>query len=311
MNWTKTRSWIYKNLFWLLIIMSLGILLLAGSNYITNLWWKDVLEKIGIAILSSGVFASVLKSIQFTGIFKEEVGKVMLETDFIKNRRDLPDLWSKISKIIYDRKFKKISKDLEQIILDNYFPTNSKFYYKDYFVTINIDKINKDFEVSYTQTCSYDVIVAKNVDEITLTLETSITQEDDAKSSTIVNELEYFTVNGNPQKTKEDPETVNNKNFSRYFMDIKGKGPHKIESKYNRKYSLKNENYKLFRLNHFTKNMDVAISYPKDICVSFFNIGLIHKFDPVHVEIENQIYRKHRKSLIFPKQGFGMSFEKK
>ncbi|MCB4798695.1 hypothetical protein [Neotamlana laminarinivorans] len=309
MNWKDTRDWIYKNLFWILIIVSILILWLSSS--ITNVWWNSILEKAGIAILSSGVFASVLKSIQFTGIFKDEVSKVMLETDFIKNRRDLPELWSKISKIIYDRKFKKISKDLEQIILDNYFPTNSKYYYKDYFVTINIEKIDKDFNIFYTQTCTYDVIVAKNEDDITLTLETTITQQDDVESSSIINELEYFKVNGNEQKTKEDPETVDDKNFSRYFMDIKGKGPHKVESKYKRRYSLKNENYKLFRLNHFTKNMDVAISYPKNVCVSFFNIGLIKKFEHVHVEFENQIHRKHRKSLIFPKQGFGMSFEKK
>ena len=309
MIWKKIRTWIYKNLFWLLIIFS--ILILWGSGEITDLWWKNILEKAGIAILSSGVFAAVLKSIQFAGIFKDEVSKVMLETDFIKNRRDLPDLWSKISKIIYDRKFKKISKDLEQIILDYYFPTNSKFYYKDYFVTINIEKIDRDFNIYYTQTCTYDVIVAKNIDNITLVLETTITQQDDIESASIINELEYFKVNGKEQKTKEAPETVNNKDFSKYFVDIKGKGPHKIQSKYKRKYSLKNENYKLFRLNHFTKNMDVAINYPKDVYVSFFNIGLVKKFEHVHVEFDNQIHRKHRKSLIFPKQGFGMSFEKK
>lgn len=308
MTWKDTRNWIYKNLFWLLIILSILIIWLASG--IDNDWWQNILEKAGIAILSSGVFASVLKSIQFTGIFKEEVSKVMLDTDFIKNRRDLPILWSKISKIIYDRKFKKISKDLEQIILDNYFPTKAKFYYKDFFVTINIEELDDDFVISYTQTCTYDVIVAKNVDKITLALETVITQEDDAESSSIVNELEYYLVNGEKRETKEDPETIDNKNLSRYIIEIKGNGPHKIESKYRRKYSLKNENYKLFRLSHFTKNMDVAISYPSDVCVSFFNIGLVKKFEHTHVEIENQIHRKHRKSLIFPKQGFGMSFEK-
>ena len=84
MTWKGIRTWIYKNLFWLLIIFS--ILILWISSGITNQWWNNILEKTGIAILSSGVFASVLKSIQFTGIFKDELSKVMLETDFIPSK---------------------------------------------------------------------------------------------------------------------------------------------------------------------------------------------------------------------------------
>lgn len=44
-------------------------------------------------MLSSGIFTAILKSLQFTGIFKEEISKVMVGTDFIKNRNDLPELW--------------------------------------------------------------------------------------------------------------------------------------------------------------------------------------------------------------------------
>lgn len=150
----------------------------------------DIIEKASLAILSSGIFAAVLKSIQFTGLFKEEIEKVMLGTDFVKNRMDLPQLWKTISQTIYKRKFPNISEDLENIILDTYFPTNDDYYYEDYIVTINIEEINSNFEIKYTQICKYKVVLDKNVDEIELSLETSISQEEN--SSEILNELKYF-----------------------------------------------------------------------------------------------------------------------
>ena len=51
------------------------IILYLSSWDVFNAYIKYILEKIGLAVLSSGVFALVLKSIQFTGIFKEENSK--------------------------------------------------------------------------------------------------------------------------------------------------------------------------------------------------------------------------------------------
>lgn len=266
----------------------------------------DIIEKASLAILSSGIFAAVLKSIQFTGLFKEEIEKVMLGTDFVKNRMDLPQLWKTISQTIYKRKFPNISEDLENIILDTYFPTNDDYYYEDYIVTINIEEINSNFEIKYTQICKYKVVLDKNVDEIELSLETSISQEEN--SSEILNELKYFKIDGEKIDTKEDEST---KKKSKYITPIKGNAPFEIHSKYNRRYSLKNENYKLFRLKRFTKNMEVVIKYPDNVYVSFYNIGLVNNFQHQHIEISNQISRSHKNDVILPHQGFGMSFELK
>jgi hypothetical protein len=308
-NYKKFQKWMFANMVWILIVIALLLMLVIYLDLIKNQKLVNIFEKASLAILSSGIFAAVLKSIQFTGLFKEEIEKVILGTDFIKNRRDLPQLWKTISQTIYKRKFPKISENLENRILDTYFPTNHDYYYEDYIVTINIEEITDDFEIVYTQTCKYRVVLDENVDEIELSLETSISQEED--SSEIINKLQYFKVNNKDADCKEDKSTKDNPKMTKYIIPIKGNGPFEIQSKYNRQYSLKNENYKLFRLKRFTKNMEVVIKYPKNVCVSFFNIGLVNKFQRQHVEINDQISRSHKNDVILPHQGFGMSFELK
>jgi len=305
----KVQKFLFENLVWILILIAFVLMLITYIDIVHNPKLENIIEKASLAILSSGIFAAVLKSIQFTGLFKEEIEKVILGTDFVKNRRDLPELWKTISQTIYKRKFPNISEQIENVILDKYFPTNEDYYYEDYIVTVKIEEITDDFEIIYTQTCDYKVILDKDINEIVLSLETSISQEDDP--SGIINELQFFKVDNNDFEIEEDKSTIDNPKTSKYIIPIKGKGPFQIHSKYKRRYSLKNENYKLFRMKRFTKNMEVVINYPENVCVSFFNIGLVNKFKPQHVEIKNQISRSHRNDVILPNQGFGMSFELK
>lgn len=307
-NWHKIKKWIYRNLGWLFMAISLSLLILSFSKIVENDKINSLVEKLAFALLSSGVFAVVLKSIQFTGLFKEEIEKVILGSDFIKNRRDLPELWSSISKEIYKRKFPNISDELENRILGTYFPTNSDYYYEDYVVTINIEGISDDFEITYTQTCKYNVILDKDISKANLTLKTSIKQLDGL--SGIQNDLEFFKINGEDATPKEDDATLDDDTAKKFTIPLNGKGPFKIHSKFRRKYSLKTENYKLFRMNTFTKNMDVTISYPENVCVSFFNVGNVNFFEKQHTEIKNQISRSHKNDVILPYQGFGMSFER-
>lgn len=305
--WKQAKKGIYRYLAWIFIILS--ILLLWISEWgVFHSKFNSILEKFGFAIFSSGVFAAVLKSIQFTGLFKEEIEKVILGTDFIKNRRDLPELWRTISQTLYKRKFPKISQELENRILNTYFPIKTEYYYEDYIVTINIEDINEDFIITYTQTCKYNVILDKELSETHLTLKTAISQPEDSPSP--INEIVFFKINGENLEPKEDEDTIDDEAARKFIIPLIGKGPFQIHSKFKRKYSLKGENYKLFRMNTFTKNMDVTISYPPNVCVSFFNVGNVQFFEKQHIEVKNSISRTHKNDVILPYQGFGMSFER-
>ena len=303
------QRWLFRNLVWILIIISLILMLISYLDLVSNSKLTGIIEKASLAMLSSGIFAAVLKSLQFQGLFKEEINKVINGTDFLKKRKDLPDIWRVISKEIYKSKFPLITQFLENRILETYFPTETEYYYKDYYVTINIEDISEDMVITYSQTCKYTVVLDSNLDKSELILESKIDQE--GEEAAIINDLEFFFVNEEDKTPKEEDKlTIENNKRSQYTIPIAGKGDIKIHSKYNRKYSLKGENYKLFRLKYFTQNMEVVINHPENVSVSFFNIGLVNKFESQHVGIKNTISRTHKNDLILPHQGFGMSFER-
>lgn len=303
----KSKKWTYKYLGWIFLAISLFLLWISEIDIFKEKI-NGILEKLAFGIFSSGVFAVVLKSIQFTGLFKEEIEKIILGTDFIKNRNDLPELWKAISQTIYKSKFPKISDELENRILNTYFPTGNDYYYEDYVVTINIEELTEDFVITYTQTCKYNVILDKDVNDTHITLKTSVNQIESADAP--IDELVFFKINGVNSTLKEDEDTLDDDDAKKYTIPLNGPGPFKIHSKFKRTYSLKGENYKLFRMTTFTKNMDITISYPEYVCVSFFNIGNVNPFDKEHTEVKNQISRSQRKDVILPYQGFGMSFER-
>lgn len=310
-NINKVQKWIYSNMVWLLIITSFLLFILSKINvFLPEV--NELLEKSSFTILSSGVFAAVLKSIQFTGIFKKVIEEIILGTDFIENRSEdnQQELWKATSKAIYKKKFPELSDFVENRILQTYLPTTKKHYNRDFVITINITEINDNFEISYTQTFKYDIVLDESVNESEIVSKLSINQDDD--ESGFKNEIVYYKVNGKdvvPEEVPNDDENyvvtkvpLISENENRVF---------KIQKKVDRKYSLKNENYKLIRMATFTKGIDVVISFPENVGVSFFNIGNVNFFEKEHLEVDNQICRSHRNDVILPYQGFGMSFELK
>lgn len=302
------KVYLYKNLHWLLLVTS--VILIGVGFYIEDSYvgLSKVFLNSGYSILGTGVFASVLKSIQFTGIFRTELREIINSDEFIKNRKDLPLLWRKITMKLYNEKFPEVSNHLEDMLIAHYLPSNSKHYYKAYSVTVDIHSLSDEMEIEYTQTNDFTMILATDATETWLHLGSRITPQDNNK---IVNELVYFKVNGEDKKIEQTDSTKDINNSSEYkYLLSNGLKRYDIEIRFKRKYSLRNENYKKFILHAYLKRMDVLINHPKDVVVSFFNIGCVHSFRKLHVDIKNQIHRRHDKGLIMPYQGFGMSFEK-
>ena len=123
------------------IVIGLFALLLSIWGTFENLLWKETWGTFGKTILASGVFAGILKLMQISGVFKEELEKLMFEPKFLKNRNDIPSYWDKLSQELFKNKFPGISKKLLNDIKDTYFPTKSVTYYDqlEHFYEIDLD----------------------------------------------------------------------------------------------------------------------------------------------------------------------------
>ena len=127
------------------------------------------------------------------------------------------------------------------------------------------------------------------------------------------NELLSFKIDGTEVDLEKCREIKNEDGKIKYIhnVQITGKKKFKIFLKVKNTYSLKGENVKLLRFNTITRNVDLTVSHDDDIDVSFFNVGLVNDFKPIHTDIKNTLSRRHRDDLILPRQGFGLSFNKK
>lgn len=310
-NFIKVKKWFKRNLTWVYFTIAILFILFPSTDYSPfSEYWNNLFQKIGFIGLTSGVFASVLKSIQFTGLFQEELTKIISGTEFLNNRKDLPDLWKKISKSIYAQKFPEISDLLEDRILTTYFPIDKNHYNEDLVVSIVIHSINDDFIINYTQTIEYSAILDSDNNVSNIGYTDIITDDQGVEEK---NELLSFKIDGTEVDLEKCREIKNEDGKIKYIhnVPIKGKKKFKIFLKVKNTYSLKGENVKLLRFNTITRNVDLTVSHDDDIDVSFFNVGLVNDFKPIHTDIKNTLSRRHRDDLILPRQGFGLSFNKK
>jgi hypothetical protein len=305
----KFRIWVYERLVWILLVLAIIILYLSKSgifDYELNL----LVEKIGIAVLSSGVFAAVLKSLQFQGIFKKEIEDVILSDKFIEHRRDKEKLWISVSKAIYKKKFPKISKQLNKIILDEYFPKKRMYYYDDYRVTITIHKLEDNGIIKFTQTIYYKVVMQTGVKKANIIGNYTIDKPDKDSNIKNINKREYFKIDGKDclDKLEKNEEETDFETITTYSTTVNDKSCFTVEMKDYREYNIFEDNIKLLRTSAITNEMNVSVTYPENMNVQFFNVGVINEFEKINVDHKNCISRKYKDGLILPNQGFGISF---
>lgn len=210
------KKWFKSNLTWVYFTIAIIFILFPSTTYSPfTEYWNNIFQKIGFVGLTSGVFASVLKSIQFTGLFQEELAKIISGSEFLNNRKDLPELWKKISKSIYAEKFPEISGLLEDRILTTYFPTDTNHYNEDLVVSIVIHEINDDFIIHYTQTIEYNAILDSERNQSNIAYTDTITDDEDVEEK---NELVSFKVDGTDVDLENFSQSVGFCNYLLFFQ---------------------------------------------------------------------------------------------
>lgn len=312
MDSTVIRETIYKYLFLILTVIGIVLYLLARTDYPFVEGYEDLLRDFGVAILSSGVFASVLKSIQFTGIFKKELESIILDSSYLKKRSDLEEIWRKVSRAMYEAKFHRFSDDLEKMILDDYLPIKDNLYYEDLDVTIDILNLEGD-ELTYKVTTNVCIYPINPTERIEIVHRYEIKKTEDRGENT--QEVLSYTVNGDDiefkyDKDDEEPD-ISGKFYRVQKYDLQGKSKYETKRVLKRTVSLKNDDNIMFRVGHITKNMNVLLYHPEDLNATFIEIGVVNNFKRKHVGEKNVKNYIHDNGVILPLQGFGFSFIKK
>ena len=337
-------KWLFQNLWWLILIPGT---LLFFSNLLHDLlslnWFSkstvDAFHRLGSVLLISGFVGTIMKSMQFAGIFKEELEKIIsqeilkevlrvelqeskcdlvtkndlqtglktitMSSRHLKSRDDLEKLWQQISKIIYLKKFPAIKNDSVNSIVGPYTPTKHNFYYENMKFRIAVTQVSEDMYIQYTEILNFDIIMATGNTEVELEY---TVKNDISETHKIENELVEAFVDNEVIGMAPETRKIGNSIHTSYKIRIEGKNKYKVSLKFKKSDSLLTGNYLLYRTQRLTKGMDIDVSYPKDIHVSFFEIGVVGKFE--QSDTENRIIRSHINGVILPEQGAGITFQK-
>jgi hypothetical protein len=281
---------------WMLLIIGLGLLLYTTFGTIDSGSNKELLKSIGNAILVGGVFAVLLKSIQFMGVFKEELTKLIYEPKTLENRIDLPEMWEKMSTVLFRNKFPKISDKVLKDVKDRYFPTSEVSYYENCEHEIGIRIKNKDTRtLLITYNVSLDVVCEKSDSKTKYEFGYSKKHND--------YKLLKLKVNGIDQMLpKANSRIMSNEEFERYEIPLKGKERHKIELNFERSLCLDLETYHLFIAKKMFHKLKVQIHHDSDVKVELKKMGTITDYNKK--KDKEQFKEYICEGIIYPEQGY-------
>lgn len=288
--------------------MCIGLfsLLLGIWGTFDNLLWKETWGTLGKTMLASGIFAGILKLMQISGVFKEELEKLIFEPKFLKNRTDIPEYWGKISQELFKNKFPNISKKLLSDIKDTYFPTKSIIYYDqlEHFIEIEIDANDN---LTIKQKTSLDIICSNKSECFDYQfLNTLNFKTDKSEVSYVTN---YIKINGSTTNDFKHEQLHNNKQLTNKFLvNLKGSDKYEIEREEFKVYSLITDNSIYFTASKLSNTLSLSITHPKNLELKFNKLGTLKTF----VEKQNNsTFKKYEyKDIIYPEQGYVITINK-
>ncbi|RYJ38585.1 hypothetical protein NU08_2562 [Flavobacterium anhuiense] len=294
-----------------IILFAVIFLTVAFAIFETDEIWRDLFKGLGFTMVSSGVFAVILKSEQFSNIFHKELRNIIYSEEQLEKRTDLDKIWEKVTLALCRQKFKNISSKLHQKIKGFYLPVTQEYYYKNYNLdlTIELDPINPDFvritEINKTQIISHDIQCIK------YDFQSKIPVPD---GDTITSyELQEFSVNN--EKIDIDKHlSIKNENGIldiQFNYDCTGKTVYNIVRKEKKSYNLKSNPYRIHLAAWLIENFYLDLHYNKNMKIDFIEMGLLDKFTIEHMD-NLPAYKRFKATLtglIFKKQGFMLFFK--
>lgn len=262
-----------------------------------------IVKGIAIAALSSGIFAAILKSIQFSGIFKEEIAKVIYSHEYMSkmDRKALELVWHKVTEVLLNRRFPEIDKQISSIVLEKYLSSNHSYYYKDFQIIFDglqiINENSKDY-VQYKQIVELKLIPFENGQ---FEWRNSYEFPSDNNSYRRLIELKVKKASGgDPVDYSENPVTN-----GEIKLELNGSKWYHIRKVEERKIPLNGNECELFATSRVTENLQLDINYNcNNTRIEFVKLGTTEEFETLYSEPKKGILKKKYEGLILPFQGY-------
>lgn len=299
-------SWksFYNSMPWIILFISIVLLLIGYSVEFENVNIETFFRTIGATALASGLFSFLMKSSQYSDIYKEELLSIIYDAEHLSKRNDLPEIWENVSKVLFENKFPAISKMVTNDVKNTYLLKDHILYYEDYEQTIEIELLDKETErIKVTQKSNYVIYPTEKGCNTPLKTDNTIKYGD--KKDLVSFVLNSFSVNGILQdiKVEEDDEKEKKQLKHSFSFKLNNIGKNKIEHTITKTYSLKTDCVIGTMKNAIVNNFSLMITLKGNLSIDFYEAGTVKSFTPRNISNEHVKEYKY-KGLLYPKQGY-------
>jgi len=261
------------------------------------------------AAIVAGVFASILKSIQYWGVFRDELREVVLSPDALAKRNDLEEIWDRVSSVLYDHAFPDLGKQIRDAVSKQYLPSSFDPFYCDAFSQQTLIKDLGNGYIQMEELCEYTIYPAKNDVNVKVGYGCFIDIPEDDDGRTCV-EIISLVIEGTDYDIDSlaAKQGVNNVT-GRYEFQVVIKPDiicrsYRVTRRTRRTMNLKLNQVKNTRVQKIFTGIDrIEIRYPDSIVVDVDSLGLMDDMTDNGSDGSNLILKSY-KGIIFGNQGF-------
>lgn len=314
-DWSEDSAKGIKRYAWIpLIILGVSLILISFTSWAEQIpYFSKGVYASGTTIITSIVFLTLVKSKQFSDIFRNQLRSIIYCTEHLEKRKDIRTLWVATSKAMYEKNFPELGDIIEDNI-EKYIPFDSSKYYENYVykVDISFDEENTNF-IILKERESFNLI-SRTTDKVEYKSST-IFEKENYKEELSNYEMLSFKVN-KQELNPQHPELKVNKKYQgkkilvTHNRFLNGKNRYVIEKEELKKYSLLVENTKSHNCSHIFKNYTLEVTHPNDLDVKFYENGTLNNFDAKPTRnIGNAIVKRFEyEGLMFKNQGTRLIF---
>jgi len=234
---------------------------------------------------------------------KRALEDIIYDSKFLKKRKDIDEIWVKVSKELFKSKFPQISNPLMQTVR-KYYESDDGLklsYYNDYVntYTLALDKEDKNI-IHVVQDVSFTLNVEdKEKFPFPMTMWTCASPENKDKATLL---CENVTVNGKPATAEvSEPKYEEGTLRYDYKLQLEGNTEYKIKQRITKKYNLKEDNFIGYKARWLVNGIRVKVFHPKELGILFVNRGVMGEFS----KEEREDFKEYEfKGLILKHQGY-------
>lgn len=289
---------------WVSLFASLSFLWLGYSIDFKDKKIETIFKTLGNTLLTGGLFSFLVKSMQYADLYKDQLINIIYNTEHLSRRKDLPEIWERVSNVLFDNKFPLISQLVINDVRNKYLLKDDILYYDTYEQIIEIELIDQLTEtIRVVQQSNYIIYPTKHGLSVPLTTSNTISYRKNSKR--VVFELNSFNINDVTQHivVHESIDEINNQHKHSFSFKLETLGENRIAHTITKVYSLKDDCVIGTMKDAIINNFSLMITLKGNLTVDFYEAGTLKPFTRRGINHENVRFYNYN-GILYPKQGY-------